>query len=324
MSKRLDNIHDAFFKRALSDPELAGTFLREHLPADVSDLLGPEAPEAVPGSFVDEELREHHSDLLFRVHLKTDRDAFAYILMEHKSSPDRGARLQLMRYVIRLLTDWYVQNKKRLPLPLVIPFLVHQGQGGWNLSCEFTDLFGAVPEALRPYLPSFRHALVDLGPMDDRALSGEVRLRAFLKALKYNRRSNLPACIGIILAEAPLLEDEDLFVILTYLDKGPIAVDHKIMHETLLRLVPDRKERIMGWLTQPYYDKGLAEGEARGEAIGEARGEAKILTRLLEKRFGAIPIAVRQRVFAADTTSIEAWSERVLDARDLQSVFDTN
>ena len=56
---------------------------------------------------------------------------------------------------------------------------------GWKYSCEFASLFGSVPEPLRPYLPSFRHALVDLGQIEDRDLSGQARLRAFLKALKY-------------------------------------------------------------------------------------------------------------------------------------------
>ena len=73
MSKQLANVHDAFFKQVLSDPRLAGTFLREHLPSDVADLLGPEFPEPVQGSFVDEDLRQHHSDLLFRVQLKAGR-----------------------------------------------------------------------------------------------------------------------------------------------------------------------------------------------------------------------------------------------------------
>src|SRR5262249_42727228 len=157
---------------------LAGTFLREHLPADVAELLSPEPPEPMPGSFVDEELREHHADLLFTVHLKAGRDALAYVLMEHKSSPDPGARLQLLRYVVRVLTQWYEQNKPELPLPPVLPLLAHQGPRSWGISCEFIDLFGPVPEPLRPYLPSFRHAVVDLGPMDDDALSANIRLRA--------------------------------------------------------------------------------------------------------------------------------------------------
>ena len=149
MSQPLTNIHDAFFKQALSDPQLAG-------------LLGPESPEPLPGSFVDEDLRQHHSDLLFRMHLKGDRDAFAYLLMEHKSSPDPGARLQLLRYVVRVLTQWYDQNKQQLPLPPILPLLAQQGPEGWTLSCEFADLFGPVAEPMRPYLPSLRHALVDL------------------------------------------------------------------------------------------------------------------------------------------------------------------
>src|SRR5262249_19656234 len=161
-SKQLANVHDAFFKLVMGDPMLADTFLREHLPPEVAGLLGPELPAPVPASFVDEELQQHHSDLLFRVHLKTGPVAYAYLLMEHKSSPDPVARLQLLRYVVRMLVQWYEQNEQKLPLPPVLPLLAHQGPEGWEISCEFADLFGTVPEPLRPYLPSFRHALVDL------------------------------------------------------------------------------------------------------------------------------------------------------------------
>ena len=141
-------------------------------------------------------------------------------------------------------------------------------------------------------------------------------MRAFLKALKYCRRPDLPDCIDILLAEAPALDEKDLFVILNYLDKGPTALNNKAIHEALLRLVPERTERIMGWLTQPYYDKGKAEGKAEGEA--------KILARLLERRFGTLPDPLRHRIFAADAGSIETWVERAFDAPDLQSIFDSN
>jgi len=320
MSEQIANIHDAFFKQVLSNPLLAGTFLREHLPPEVAALLGPEPPEPVPGSFVDEELRQHHSDLLFRVRLRSSGDAFSYVLMEHKSSPDPGARLQLLRYVVRVLVQWYEQNNKRLPLPPVLPLLVHQGPEGWTASCEFADLFGDVPESLHPYLPSFRHALVDLTTLDDGALSAEVRLRAFLKALKYRRRWDLDECVAIVLAEAPVLDEEDLSVILIYLETGPTSLSNKAVQETLKQLLPERKEQIMGPITEPYYRKGLAEGETRGEA----KGGAKILTRLLKRRFGDIPASLQQRIFGADAGTIEAWADRALDARDLESVFESN
>ena len=320
MSTQVSNVHDAFFKQVLSDPELAGTFLREHLPPEVASLLGPEAPEPIAGSFVDEELRQHHSDLLFRAHLKTREDAFVYILLEHKSSPDPGARLQLLRYIVRLLTRWYDQNEQQLPLPPVLPLLAHQGPDHWKVSYEFADLFGSVPEALRPYLPSFRHAFVDLGPMDDQTLSDKMRLRAFLKALKYGRRKDLPDQLHVVLAEAPALNRKDLLAILTYLSKSPVMTDSKLMHETIDFFADEPDPQFLEWWFKPR----IAEGEARAEARGEAKHGAKLLARLLEKRFGAVPESVRQRISAADAASIDAWAERVLDAPDLESVFESN
>lgn len=316
MSNQIPNIHDSFFKQVLSDPELASVFLREHLPRELTNLLGPGLPQVIPGSFVDEELQQHHSDLLYRVQLNAGASAFAYVLMEHKSTPDQGARLQLLRYVVRLLSQWYDQNERRLPLPPVLPLLVHQGPQGWKLSCEFTDLFGAVPDPLRPYLPSFRHALVDLTRINDQELSERVRLRAFLKALKYSRRQDLRHCLHVALADAPALGGEDLLVILTYLSKGPVTIDSELMHEALQRLVPERKEQIMGGFAQPYYDKGREDGKAEGEA--------RVLLRLLEKRFGAVPDLIQQRISAADMATLETWVERVLDAPDLHSLFPSN
>jgi predicted transposase/invertase (TIGR01784 family) len=313
MSTQLANVHDAFFKQVLSNPQLADTFLREHLPRDVVDLLGPELPELMLGSFVDEKLRQHHSDLLFRVRLKTGCGAFAYMLMEHKSSPDQAARLQLLRYVVRILTDWYNQHERQLPLPPVLPLLAYQGPRGWTFSCEFTDLFGAVPEPLRPYLPAFRHAMVDFTQIEDDDLSVELRLRALLKALKYTRRPDLRECLDRVLAEWSALGDDDLSAVLTYIDKGAAkAIDHSTMRGALLRAVPDRAERMMGCLTQPFYEKGVAEGEA------------SVLTRFLEKRFGVVPPLLRERIFAANLGQIDAWVERAFDAPDLHSIFDTN
>ena len=72
----------------------------------------------------------------------------------------------------------------------------------------------------------------------------------------------------------------------------------------------------MGWLTQPYYEKGIAEGKAEGIA--------KVLARILEKRFGTLPNSIRQRIFAANVTEMESWVERAFDAPNLQSVFESN
>ena len=67
--------------------------------------------------------------------------------------------------------------------------------------------------------------------------------------------------------------------------------------------------------------KGEASGEARGLAKGRAEGEAKSLTRLLELRFGPLPAAVKMRVGGANLAQLDAWIDRVLDAKSLDAVF---
>ena len=73
---------------------------------------------------------------------------------------------------------------------MVLPLVAHHGPDGWKLSTEFIDLFGMfAPEALRPYLVSFRHILVDLKQIDDRALSTDSRLRGYLSVMKIRAAS---------------------------------------------------------------------------------------------------------------------------------------
>ena len=313
------NIHDSFFKKALSDRQAADIFLREHLPRDVVDLLAPELPELLPGSFVDELLGQHHTDLLFRVQLKTEQDALAYLLMEHKSSPDEATRLQLLRYIVRILTRWYKEHE-RLPLPPVLPLVAHHGPDGWELSCEFQELFDAVPEPLRPYTISFRHALVDFARIEDNALSAQIRLRAFLKALKYVLRRDLPERLDVLLAEGAQLPIVDVVEILAYIGKGPVPVSPEALREAVKRFMPDYVENIMRSFGKEYFADGFAAGEARGKA----EGEAQALVRLLEKRIGAVSEALRARIFAADLASIEAWFDRAIEATEFESVFDRN
>nr|VFK66324.1 MAG: protein of unknown function (DUF4351) [Candidatus Kentron sp. UNK]VFK71958.1 MAG: protein of unknown function (DUF4351) [Candidatus Kentron sp. UNK] len=63
--------------------------------------------------------------------------------------------------------------------------------------------------------------------------------------------------------------------------------------------------------------KALREGEARGEA----RGEAKLLLRMLPQRFGPLPDEISEQIHRADSSTIENWADRVLNAKSLEEVF---
>jgi predicted transposase YdaD len=310
MLKPPTHLHDAFFKSFMSEPELAARFLQERLPSEVAELLATERPELLSGSFVDEDLAQHHSDLLFRLRLKTGDDALVYVLLEHKSSPDSGTPLQLLRYIVRILAKWYDEHE-RLPLPVVLPLVAHQGPEVWTFSTAFIDLFGSVPEPLRLYLVSFRHVLVDLPRIRDDALSIDTRLGAYLKALKYVRRRDLAERLAVILV--PELADMDMVRILRYIDRGPIFVSGESLQAPLRLLERNRRENIMGHVMR-HFSREI-------EARGEAKGRAVALLQLLEKRFGTVSSHIRERIVTADIASIEAWFDQALDSQDLNSVF---
>jgi flagellar biosynthesis/type III secretory pathway protein FliH len=81
------------------------------------------------------------------------------------------------------------------------------------------------------------------------------------------------------------------------------------------RLEGEQKGRLEG------EQKGRLEGEQKGRVEGEQKGEAKVLLRLLERRFGSVPDAMKDRIAAADVSELDTWIMRVLDAGSIEDVM---
>ena len=152
--KPVPNPHDAFFRHLFARPSVAAEFFRLYLPPEVAGRLDLARVQLEDASFVDEKLREHFSDLLFRVGLKDGGAAFIYILLEHKSAPDERVALQLLRYIVQA---W---DRLPTPLPWIIPVVVYHGVRAWHVEQRLRGMLQPSPDAqawLR-YLP-LRHRL---------------------------------------------------------------------------------------------------------------------------------------------------------------------
>jgi predicted transposase YdaD len=75
--------HDSLFRFVLGKPVHAASELRAVLPAQLADRLNLANMRPVNGSFVDEELKNRHADVLMRTTLD-GREAFVYVLIEHQ------------------------------------------------------------------------------------------------------------------------------------------------------------------------------------------------------------------------------------------------
>ena len=60
-----------------------------------------------------------------------------------------------------------------------------------------------------------------------------------------------------------------------------------------------------------------------GRQEGQIEGERALIRRQLARRFGVLPAWAEQHIAAADTTTLEQWGLRLLDATSLEEVFRT-
>jgi len=71
------------------------------------------------------------------------------------------------------------------------------------------------------------------------------------------------------------------------------------------------------------FEEGRQEGRQEGHQEGQIEGERALVRRQLVRRFGVLPAWTEQHIAAADTTALEQWGLRLLDATSLEEVFRT-
>jgi predicted transposase/invertase (TIGR01784 family) len=179
----LSNPHDRVFKRVFSQPDAARDFLHHYLPASVAAALDLSTLTLHPDSFIDADLQQQFSDLLYQTRLAAGGEGFVYLLFEHKSYPDKFVAFQLLRYMVRIWEKTLLERTHAL-LPPILPLVFYHGLTSWQLSPQLGALV-AGPEALRAYVPDFRYQLYDLSAYSAEEIKGSVVVQACLLLWKY-------------------------------------------------------------------------------------------------------------------------------------------
>ncbi len=164
-----DQPHDALVRYVFGNPEHAAELFRTCLPAEVVARTDWSRLALVSGSFVDQELRQRHCDLLFRAPL-AGTETFYYLLFEHQSTPDPMLVFRLLKYQVRIWERWLREHPKAKRLPAIVPVVLYNGETQWNEARDFTellDLEAALRDALLEFHPRFRFLLDDLSQEKD-------------------------------------------------------------------------------------------------------------------------------------------------------------
>lgn len=94
-----------------------------------------------PRTFLDEQLDQQESDVLYLTQLKkNERPCYLYLLVEHQSSVDRWLPLRLVSYQVAIIKNHHQQYPKD-SLPGVFPMVYYQGEQPYKGSLDFFSLF---------------------------------------------------------------------------------------------------------------------------------------------------------------------------------------
>ena len=329
----INNPHDSFFKELLSLPQNARDFLRYYLPAEIVAEFDLRRLELVRDAFVDESLKEHLADLLYRVKLKRGDDAFVFVLFEHKSAPDTWVAFQILRYIVRLWEKELAQGAKRLPP--VYPIVLYHGRRRWRVKRNLRALVAIHEQSpLLQFVPEFEYYLVDLTELREEDLHGAPYLKAGLLALKliFDRElaQHLPDIFEALNVGPKQSVLEHLKTVSKYLSKVKNAVEPEQLKQAVRKVFSKQGEKFMAdffqeWINQGR-EQGLQQGLQQGIQQGIVRGRVEGLTSLtlsmLQHRLGRIPKVTKEQVKGLSAKQLESLGLALLDFKSRTDLDD--
>ncbi len=338
------------FREALAKVENATGELKAVLPKRLVQKLDWSTLQLRPGTFIDEQLSERQSDLLFSVQM-AGTEAFIYVLVEHQSSSDALMPYRMLRYLVRVWDRYLEENRQAKRLPPIVPLVVHHGKNEWTAPKRFSELIDLKPELVSEIagqVPDFEFVLDDLNAVEDEQILRRPMppyAQLVLLSLKRARYSEdlgryLRVWAGAIRQLVEAHEGVDALAVISYyiLRVSKIPPDElrglyaEVAGHRAEEAFMTGAEQLTKEVEQRALARGRAEGHAQGQAEGLVQGQAEgrvqgqqqgrsdVVLKLLALKFGPLSDQVTRRVQQATLDELDRFAERVLDATSIDDV----
>jgi hypothetical protein len=332
MTAEITDPHDRFFRYLFSQPEIAADFCRHFLAQELSSVMDlDELPQPLKDTYLDERLRKHFTDVLYRVPLKAGGGAYVCLLWEHKSDPEKNVGFQIFRYEARIWEQVGFNDNGLLPPILSIVF--YNGPAPWTVPQEFSALVDfAGSAALRPFVPEFRYVLCDLSTLDEARLKrGAAFLQTGMAAMRAAFSHDLDEKLSAILAPMGEITGQNaleyICTVLQYLARaGKQKLTEVGIKRAIAETYPKQGEKAVlsvvdNWIEQGKLqgiELGLAQGHKIGHELGHESGrraEAVVFVTRLLRRCGIrrLKRAAREKIEALSVAQLEDLGDALFD-----------
>jgi len=222
---KIQNPHDKFFKETFSKIEVARDFMNNYLPQSIINIIDLSTLEPQKDSFINEELQEVFSDMLFRVNINK-KEGYVYFLFEHKSYNSKNISFQLLKYMLEI---WEAKIKKENSneLPIVIPLVIYHGSDEWSIKTSLGEMikgYKDLPDDVKKYTPDYEYLLYDLSSYTDEEIKGAAINRIILTTFRNIKKKSYEEFLESIVISAEYLKE---------LEDKQTGIEY---FETLLRL----------------------------------------------------------------------------------------
>lgn len=204
----IEQAHDKLFKETFGNIEIAKDFMNRYLPTTIRDIVDLDTLEPQKDSFINKELKEVFSDLLFRVDVN-GKEGYIYFLFEHKSYKDKLVIFQLLRYMIEIWES-KIKKENNNELPIIIPLLIYHDKGQWNIKTKLNEMilgYDELPGNIKKYIPDYEYLVYDLTKYKDEDIKLQSITKIIIKIMRDARYADKDKIIDILIEGFKLLDE---------------------------------------------------------------------------------------------------------------------
>lgn len=284
----LNQPHDKYFRATFGNVSFASDFLKNYLPKDLTNIIDMKTLEPQKDSYLDKQLKEQFTDLLFRVNID-NRKGYIYFLFEHKSYKDRMVIFQVLKYMIEIWEAKIKEDKEKrrkaeftidgeIEIPIILPLVVYHDEGKWNIKKTLGEMipnYDELSESLKKYIPNFEYLLFDLSEWKKEDIKLQSEHMISIKALSRSRHASKEEAIEILIEAINLINRTEEKDVATYYVSECIRYMLSIREDITEKEMENIAEKISvegGELVMSVAERLRQEGEQRGVAKGIEKG----------------------------------------------------
>lgn len=315
----INNPHDLIFKETMGDIDVFKDFILNYLPEEVISKIDLNNIQIVKDSFVEKELKEIFSDLLYKTTIN-DQEGYIYFLFEHKSYPHKLITIQLLKYILNIW-ELMVKQEKTEKLPVIVPLVIYHGKRKWTIGSKLLDIVREVSEDFEKYIPDYQYILYDISAFTDDQIKGELKLRIFLELLghifKDDFEYKLKEILKLLDELAKTKTDIEYFEsVIRYIMSAKDDLSLSKLKKTVKKISIERSEEVM-----TIAEKLRKEGKLEGKIEGKIEGIIEGIEIALEIKYGKEALTLMKDIRQIkDLDKIEGIKELIREKSSFNEV----